>query len=59
MQRDVLPSPDAHAQSQPVESIEPSASFAIHQPSLAAQKYPYPQVPKPWSGMSKITNPHP
>ena len=59
MQRDVLPSPDAHAELQPIQAIQSSDSLAIHQPALSPQQHPDPQVAKPRSGMGQIPNAEP
>ncbi len=36
MQRDMLATPDPHAELQPFQSIEPSHPFAIHAPAFAS-----------------------
>ena len=59
MQRDVLASPDPHAELQALQSIEPSHPLSIHPPAFPTQQHPDPQRPKPGPGMSQIANAHP
>jgi len=59
MQRDVCPAPDSHAERHPLQSIEPSHSFPIHEPALTPEPHPDPQIPKPLSGMRQILNAQP
>ena len=59
MQRDVLPSPDAHAELQPIQAIQSSDSLAIHQPALSPQQHPDPLIAELRSGMGQIPNAEP
>jgi hypothetical protein len=59
MQRDMLATPDPHAELQPLQSIEPSHPLAIHEPAFASYEHPDPQRSKPRAGMGQIANPKP
>lgn len=59
MQRPVFPAPHPHAELQPLQSIEPSHSFPIHEPALASQQDPNPLIAKPWPRMREIADAKP
>ena len=59
VQRDVLASPDSHAELQALQSIEPSHPLPIHPPAFATQEHPDAQRPKPRPRMGQIANPYP
>jgi hypothetical protein len=47
VQGDVLAPPDAHAELQPVEPIQPTHPLAVDHPAFAAQQHPDAQMAKP------------
>jgi hypothetical protein len=59
MQRDVLPSPDAHAELQPIQAIQSSDALPIDEPAFPPQQHPNPLIPKPRAGMRQISNAEP
>ena len=59
MQRDMLSTPDPHAELQTLQSIEPSHPRAIHEPAFASSEHPDPQRSKPRAAMGQIANAHP
>jgi hypothetical protein len=59
VQRDVLASPDPHAQLQAVESVQSSDPLPIHPPALPPQQHLNALIAKPGPGMSPIANAHP
>ncbi len=56
MQRHVFPSPHPPPQRQPVEAIQATHSFAVHEPALASQQHPDALIPKAGLRMSQIPN---
>ena len=59
VQRDVLPSPDAHPQLQPLEAIQPTDALPIHHPAFSTQEHPDAQEPESRPGVRELADPHP
>ena len=59
MQRDVLPSADAHPQLQAFQPIQPSHTFSIYHPPLASQQHPDPQKAKPRPRVCELADAQP
>ena len=59
VQRDVLPSTDAHPQLEPLEAIQSTDALLVHWPAFAAQQHPDAQEAEPGPGVGELTDPAP